>query len=71
MVGQAGLGIATTLRNVVAISLRQELTPNPLRGRVAAASKMIAYGAEPIGALVGGGRLGWPARSDAGAGEDP
>lgn len=52
-------GIATTLWNVVAISLRQELTPDPLRGRVAAASKMIAYGAEPIGALVGGLVAAW------------
>lgn len=52
-------GIATTLWNVVAISLRQELTPDPLRGRVAAAGKMIAYGAEPIGALVGGLVAAW------------
>jgi len=47
-------GVATTLWNVVAISLRQELTPDPMRGRAAAAGKMIAYGAEPIGALLGG-----------------
>ncbi|MGI9647899.1 MAG: MFS transporter [Acidimicrobiia bacterium] len=47
-------GIATTLWNVVAISLRQALTPDELRGRVAAAGKMVAYGAEPIGALLGG-----------------
>lgn len=47
-------GVATTLWNVIAISLRQALTPDELRGRVAAAGKMIAYGAEPIGALLGG-----------------
>jgi MFS family permease len=47
-------GVATTLWNVIAISLRQSLTPDELRGRVAAAGKMIAYGAEPIGALLGG-----------------
>jgi len=47
-------GIAATLWNVIAISLRQALTPDELRGRVAAAGKMVAYGAEPIGALLGG-----------------
>jgi MFS family permease len=47
-------GIATTLWNVVAISLRQTLTPDELRGRAASAGKMIAFGAEPIGALIGG-----------------
>ena len=52
-------GIATTLWNVVAISLRQELTPDELRGRVAAAGKMVAYGAEPIGALIGGLTAAW------------
>lgn len=52
-------GIATTLWNVVAITLRQELTPDPLRGRVAAASKMIAFGAEPLGALAGGVLAAW------------
>jgi len=52
-------GIATTLWNVVAISLRQELTPDELRGRVAAAGRMVAFGAEPIGALVGGLVAAW------------
>ncbi len=52
-------GIATTLWNVVAISLRQELTPDELRGRAAAAGKMVAYGAEPIGALTGGLVAAW------------
>lgn len=52
-------GIATTLWNVVAISLRQELTPDEMRGRAAAAGKMIAFGAEPIGALVGGLVAAW------------
>ncbi|NNC92183.1 MAG: MFS transporter [Acidimicrobiia bacterium] len=52
-------GITTTLWNVVAISLRQELTPDALRGRAAAAGKMIAFGAEPIGALIGGLVAAW------------
>jgi MFS family permease len=52
-------GVATTLWNVVAISLRQELTPDKMRGRAAAAGKMLAYGAEPIGALIGGLVAAW------------
>lgn len=52
-------GITTTVWNVVAISLRQELTPDQLRGRAAAAGKMVAFGAEPIGALIGGLVAAW------------
>jgi MFS family permease len=52
-------GVNATLWNVVAISLRQELTPDELRGRAAAAGKMIAFGAEPIGALIGGFVAAW------------
>ena len=52
-------GIVTTVWNVVAISLRQELTPDELRGRIAAAGKMIAYGVEPVGALMGGAIAAW------------
>jgi MFS family permease len=52
-------GVTTTLWNVVAISLRQELTPDELRGRAASAGKMIAFGAEPIGALIGGLVAAW------------
>lgn len=52
-------GVTTTLWNVVAISLRQELTPDELRGRVASAGKMVAFGAEPIGALLGGFVAAW------------
>ena len=52
-------GITTTVWNVVAISLRQELTPDGLRGRAAAAGKMVAFGAEPVGALTGGVVAAW------------
>lgn len=52
-------GVTTTLWNVVAISLRQELTPDELRGRAASAGKMVAFGAEPIGALLGGFVAAW------------
>jgi MFS family permease len=40
-----------TLRAVVAISLRQELTPDPLLGRVTAATWTMIFGAGAIGAL--------------------
>lgn len=40
--------------NVVAVSLRQSLTPDVLRGRVAGASRTLAWGTMPLGALVGG-----------------
>jgi MFS family permease len=47
-----GLGLGAW--NVVAISLRQSLTPDELRGRVAATSRMLAWGTQPLGALLGG-----------------
>ena len=40
--------------NVVVVSLRQELTPDDLRGRVAADARTLAFGAIPLGALLGG-----------------
>ncbi len=47
-------GIALGLWNVVAVSLRQSLTPDDLRGRVAATARMLAWGTQPLGALAGG-----------------
>lgn len=40
--------------NVVAVSLRQSLTPDALRGRVAGAARTLAWGTQPLGALIGG-----------------
>ncbi len=40
--------------NVVAISLRQSLTPDEVRGRVAGAARTLAWGTQPVGALLGG-----------------
>ena len=48
-------GFLTTSWNVVSVSLRQGLTPDALRGRVAGASRLLAWGTQPIGALAGGG----------------
>lgn len=40
--------------NVVSVSLRQTLTPDALRGRVSSAARMVSWGAQPLGAIVGG-----------------
>ncbi|MEE9176910.1 MAG: hypothetical protein V3U46_00625 [Acidimicrobiia bacterium] len=36
------------------MSLRQALTPDELRGRVAGSARLLAWGAQPLGALLGG-----------------
>jgi len=58
-------GFLITGWNVVSVSLRQTLTPDDLRGRVAGAARLLAWGSQPLGALLGGivGRslgLRWP-----------
>ena len=50
----AVFGTQITSWNVVAVSLRQELTPDETRGRVAGASRLITWGSMPLGALFGG-----------------
>jgi predicted MFS family arabinose efflux permease len=45
---------ALSMWNVVSMSTRQRMVPNELLGRVVTASRMLAYGATPLGALVGG-----------------
>ena len=55
----AVLGIALTggsaqVWNVVAVSFRQRQTPAGLRGRVMSAYRVVAYGAYPAGAMLGG-----------------
>ncbi len=47
-------GFSIAIWNVVVVSLRQSLTPDELRGRVAADARVVAFGAIPIGAGVGG-----------------
>jgi MFS family permease len=47
-------GVSTSLWNVANISLRQQLVPDELRGRIAASSRLITWGSQPIGAAVGG-----------------
>lgn len=47
-------GFLITSWNIVSVSLRQELTPDDMRGRIAGAARLLAWGSQPIGALVGG-----------------
>jgi MFS family permease len=47
-------GIASILWNVVAVSLRQRLTPHRLLGRVNSAYRLVAWGVMPLGAATGG-----------------
>ncbi len=48
-------GFAVGAGTVVAISMRQRLTPDELMGRVGAAWRGIIWGAAPVGALAAGG----------------
>ncbi len=48
------VGVAVTIITVVAISLRQRLTPPHLMGRVGSAWRGLVWGAAPVGALVAG-----------------
>jgi predicted MFS family arabinose efflux permease len=58
------IGVTNTIGNVISQSLRQRLVPGSLLGRVAGASRTLAFGLMPLGALVGGvvgERAGLPA----------
>ncbi|NNF10114.1 MAG: MFS transporter [Acidimicrobiia bacterium] len=47
-------GFLIGMWNVVVVSLRQAMTPDEMRGRVASVARTVAFGAIPIGAAVGG-----------------
>ena len=49
-----GNGFGLGLSNVLAVSLRQAVTPDRLLGRMNASYRFLTYGAVPIGALLGG-----------------
>jgi MFS family permease len=49
------VGFAVAAGSVVAVSLRQRLTPNEVMGRVGSAWRGIVWGAAPVGALLAGG----------------
>jgi len=48
------VGLAVAAGSVVAVSLRQRLTPNEVMGRVGSAWRGIVWGAAPVGALLAG-----------------
>ncbi|GHH24677.1 MFS transporter [Streptomyces rubradiris] len=48
-------GFGLTVYNVFSTSTRQRLTPERLRGRVAATTRLVAYGPLSAGTLLGGG----------------
>ncbi|WP_031170638.1 MFS transporter [Streptomyces durhamensis] len=48
-------GFGLTVYNVFSTSTRQRLTPDRLRGRVAATTRLVAYGPLSAGTLLGGG----------------
>jgi MFS family permease len=50
----AGEGFAVTMWNVVTVSLRQQVVPAPLLGRVNSVYRMLGWGLMPLGALAGG-----------------
>jgi MFS family permease len=47
-------GLTIVMWNVVTVSLRQRITPNELLGRLNASYRLLAWGTQPIGALLGG-----------------
>jgi MFS family permease len=47
-------GFATTMRNIVTLSLRQEIVPTQLLGRVNSVYRMLGWGLIPLGAMTGG-----------------
>jgi len=53
-VGFALFGFAGEIWNVVSVTYRQAVTPDELLGRVMSGFRVIAYGAFPIGAVLGG-----------------
>jgi MFS family permease len=58
--GLFGIGSASGIWDVIAVSFRQAAVPDRLLGRTMAAYRVIAHGSAPIGALLGGvaARLG-------------
>jgi MFS family permease len=52
MVFAHGLGIA--IHNVNQVTVRQTLTPDHLRARVAAVVRLVIFGAIPVGTIIGG-----------------
>lgn len=54
IVGYGLFGLAGEIWNVVSVTYRQSVTPDELLGRVMSGFRVIAYGAFPVGAALGG-----------------
>jgi MFS family permease len=52
--GMVAQGAVFMMWNIVTVSLRQRMTPDRLLGRVNATYRLFAWGAMPVGAIVGG-----------------
>ncbi len=48
------MGVTIVLWNVVTVSLRQRIIPDRLLGRVNSGYRLLAWGTQPLGALLGG-----------------
>ncbi|ROR97069.1 putative MFS family arabinose efflux permease [Salana multivorans] len=48
------VGVLNSIGNVVSMALRQRIVPGELLGRVGGASRTLAYGLMPLGAIAGG-----------------
>jgi MFS family permease len=55
VLGLVGFGFTVSLFNVVAMTLRQVVTPNEMLGRVTALHRVACWGALPAGAALAGG----------------
>jgi MFS family permease len=47
-------GLSNALWNVVAVSLRQRITPDRILGRINSSYRLVAWGTRPLGAAAGG-----------------
>ena len=47
-------GLTNALSNVVAVSLRQRITPDRILGRINSSYRLVAWGTRPLGAAAGG-----------------
>jgi MFS family permease len=52
--GLFAIGLAEGIWDVIAVGYRQAVVPDRLRGRIMSAYRVIAHGAVPLGALIGG-----------------
>jgi hypothetical protein len=52
--GDAVVGSSSEIWNTTSVTYRQSVTPDELLGRVMAGFRVIAYGAFPLGAALGG-----------------